>query len=87
MFQLLDDRIAHINETIKQTSAQVQFFTQNLQNSTQQLQALHGHLNECLHWKQTLVDAKPQEVPLIKPESSKEQDDGEAISEESEQAA
>ncbi len=62
---VLDDikfRMDHIQESIKATTAQVQGYTQSLNNANQQLQSLHGHLNECLYWKQALE----QEECLIK---------------------
>lgn len=50
----IENRISHIQETIKSTEAQIQGYTMSLQQSNQQLSSLHGHLNECVHWKQQI---------------------------------
>ncbi len=81
MLHQIDERIAHIQNTIQQTSGAVSDLTQQLQATTQQLQTLHGHLNECVHWKQTLLGCKPETAQL------KEQENGEVNHESSEEAA
>lgn len=51
LLQDIESRISTIEETIKATVAQVQGYNQSLQESTQQLSTLKGHLQECQHWK------------------------------------
>lgn len=85
LIELIEKRIAQINESINQTNQNVQLFTQNLQASTQQLQTLQGHLNECMHWKQTMDKQQPK-LP-DNPEPSAEQSDGDLKSDNEKQAA
>ncbi len=82
----IDARISHIQETIKATTAQVQGYTQSLQQASQQLSSLQGHLNECLHWKQQLelTDSHIKEAQL---EPDLECNDEQDIEQDEEQAA
>lgn len=48
----IEKKILNYNEAIKNTSNSIQEMTQKLQIENQKLFVLHGHLNECIQWKQ-----------------------------------
>lgn len=52
----IETRITHIEENIKASTAQVQHFTKSLQDASQQVFTLNGHLNECQFWKMKCQD-------------------------------